>query len=149
VIVFLHADTQLSAGWKAAILDALADAACAGGAFGFRFDERGLRERWIEAWVALRVALFALPYGDQAIFVRRDVLEGMGGVPIVPIMEDLDLVHGIKRAGRLELLAPPARTSSRRYAARGGIRTVFQHAVALTGWYLGADRARLARWMGR
>jgi rSAM/selenodomain-associated transferase 2 len=149
VVVFLHADTVLSAGWQAEVLGALRDRACAGGAFGFRFAERGFRERWIEAWVALRVAFLGLPYGDQAIFIRRDVLEGMGGVPIVPIMEDLDLVRGIKRAGRLETLSMPAWTSSRRYASRGGLRTIFQHAVALFGWVLGSDRERLARWMRR
>ena len=149
VVVFLHADTTLSAGWKRDILAALEDPACVGGAFAFRFAERGLRERWIEGWVSLRVALFGLPYGDQAIFVRRDVLEGMGGVPIVPLMEDLDLVYAIKSAGRLQMLQQRAVTSSRRYAAHGGLRTVFQHAVALLGWYLGLNRERLARWMGR
>jgi rSAM/selenodomain-associated transferase 2 len=149
VIVFLHADTVLSADWKASVLAALEDPACAGGAFGFRFAERGLRERWIEGWVALRVALFGLPYGDQAIFMRRSVLEGMGGVPIVALMEDLDLVAGIKRAGRLEMLSATAQTSSRRYVERGSLWTVFQHGVALIAWAVGADRERLAKWMGR
>ena len=149
VVLFLHADTRLSAGWKSEVLAALEDAACAGGAFGFRFAERGWRERWIEGWVAVRVALFGLPYGDQAIFMRRSVLEEMGGVPIVALMEDLDLVRGIKRAGRLAMLSSTATTSSRRYAQRGGLRTIFQHAVALVGWVIGTDRERLAQWMGR
>ena len=82
----------------------MSDPACAGGAFELRFAERGGWERWIEWWVARRVAIFGLPYGDQALFVRRRVLEQMGGVAIVPIMEDLDLVRGIKRAGRLVVL---------------------------------------------
>jgi rSAM/selenodomain-associated transferase 2 len=149
IVLFLHADTFLSAGWREYVREALADPACAGGAFSFRFGERGWRERWIESCVALRVALFRLPYGDQAIFVRRSVLEGMGGVPIVSLMEDLDLVAGIKRAGRLEMLSATATTSSRRYADRGGLRTILHHAVALMGWMVGADRERLARWMGR
>lgn len=149
VVVFLHADTVLSPGWREGVLAALDDPGCAGGAFSFRFVERGFRERWIEGWVVLRVALFGLPYGDQGIFLRRSVLEGMGGVPIVALMEDLDLVAGIKRAGRLEMLSTSALTSSRRYAARGGFWTVFQHAIALIGWGLGADRDRLAKWMGR
>ena len=149
VVVFLHADTVLPIGWERAVLGALEDPDCAGGAFSFRFVERGLRERWIEGWVALRIRLLRLPYGDQALFMRRGVLTRMGGVPIVPMMEDLDLVRGIKRAGRLEMLGLPAKTSSRRYAERGSLRTLWQHAVALVGWYLDVDRSRLARWMGR
>jgi len=148
-VVFLHADTVLSAGWQEDLLVALADPSCAGGAFSFRFAQRGWRERWIERGVGLRNALFRLPYGDQAIFMRRSVLEQMDGVPIVPIFEDLDLVHATKRAGRLEILALAATTSSRRYAERGAWRTILQHFVALIGWQLGWDRARLARWLGR
>jgi len=149
IVLFLHADTRLSAGWQADVARVFEDPACSGGAFAFRFAERGFRERWIEAWVAVRIALFRLPYGDQALFMRRTVLEGMGGVPIVPMMEDLDLVRGIKRTGRLVLLDRPATTSSRRYRSRGGLRTILHHLVALVGWSLDLDRARLARWVGR
>lgn len=148
-IVFLHADTRLSAGWSQRIREVLEDPDCAGGAFAFRFAEQGYWERWIEAWVAVRVAALRLPYGDQALFVRRGVLQEMGGVPIVPIMEDLDLVRGIKGSGRLAMIDLPATTSSRRYRDRGAVRTVFEHAVALLGFYMGWDRARLAAWMGR
>ncbi len=149
VILFLHADTELASGWQQGIRRALSDPGCAGGAFAFRLAERGLREKWIERGVALRVAIFRLPYGDQALFVRRSVLEQMGGVPIVPMMEDLDLVRGIKRAGRLRMLDLAATTSSRRYAGRGTLRTILQHQIALLGWWLGWDRAWLAERMGR
>jgi hypothetical protein len=64
-------------------------------------------------------------------------------------MEDLDLVRAIKRAGRLQMLDLTATTSSRRYVRRGGLRTVFQHQLALLGWWLGWDRTRLAERMGR
>jgi rSAM/selenodomain-associated transferase 2 len=149
VVLFLHADTRLESGWQEAVQQVLSDPECAGGAFAFRFAERGPRERWIEWGVALRVALFRLPYGDQALFVRRSVLERMGGIPIVPIMEDLDLVRAIKRAGRLQILERTATTSSRRYVRGGTLRTVFQHQRALLGWWLGWDRTRLAERMGR
>lgn len=148
-ILFLHADTLLPAEWAGAVERAMADPGCAGGAFSLRFEERGLRERWIEGWVAARVAMLGLPYGDQALFMRRNVLEQIGGVPIVPLMEDLDLVRAIKRAGRLEILELTATTSSRRYRERGTLRTIFWHQVALLGWFLGWDRARLALRMGR
>jgi len=149
VVLFLHADTRLESGWQEAVRQALSDPECAGGAFAFRFAERGARERLIEWGVALRVALFRLPYGDQALFVRRSVLERMGGIPIVPMMEDLDLVRGIKQAGRLRMLGLTATTSSRRYVRGGALRIVFQHQLALLGWWLGWDRARLAERMDR
>lgn len=149
IVLFLHADTDLESGWDEAVREALSDPVCAGGAFLFRFAERGSRERMIERGVALRVALFQLPYGDQAVFIRRRVLEKMGGIPIVPMMEDLDLVRAIKQAGRLQMLTLRATTSSRRYVSRGALRTVLQHQIALLGWWLSWDRSRLAKRLGR
>jgi rSAM/selenodomain-associated transferase 2 len=149
VVLFLHADTRLEAGWQEAVSRALSDPQCAGGAFSLRFAEPGLRERWIEFGVSLRVALLRLPYGDQALFVRRSVLERMGGMPIVAMMEDLDLVRAIKRAGRLSILDLPVTTSSRRYARSGALHTIWMHQWALLAWWLGCDRDRLAARMGR
>jgi rSAM/selenodomain-associated transferase 2 len=148
-IVFLHADTTLSSGWSEGIRRVLSDPECAGGAFEFRLATRGPWQEWIEFWVKVRVRLLGLPYGDQAIFLRREVLEAMGGVPIVPLLEDLDLVRGIQRAGRLAMIDLPATTSARRYRTSGRLRTIVHHVVALLGFYMGCDRARLARWMGR
>jgi rSAM/selenodomain-associated transferase 2 len=149
LILFLHADTRLPAGWYDALLWAARDPECAGGAFAFRLAEKGFFFRWIELWVGLRNAAFRLPYGDQAIFLRRQVLEAIGGVPNVPILEDLDLVRGIKAHGRLSLLRLPATTSGRRYARGRGVRTLIEHQWALLGWLLGWDRDRLARRLGR
>ncbi|NNL65994.1 MAG: glycosyltransferase family 2 protein, partial [Myxococcales bacterium] len=125
-VLFLHADTVLPEGWAGLVGEALADPGVAGGAFRFRFDPAEGTSAWLRAveWGARqRVAWLGLPYGDQGIFARRSVLERMGGVPQVAIMEDLDLVDGIKRHGRLARLDAPATTSSRRYRAHGALRT--------------------------
>jgi glycosyltransferase involved in cell wall biosynthesis len=148
-VLFLHADTRLPVGWAEAVRDALADPAVAGGAFRFAFDPSepiSPALRLIEWGAHLRVALFGLPYGDQAIFARRRVLEAMGGVPQAPLMEDLDLVRGLKRHGRLVRLPLPATTSARRYRAGGVGRTFLRNLGALLAWRLGLDRARVAAW---
>jgi len=144
VVLFLHADTVLPRGWRAALSGALEDEAVAGGAFRFGVEERGVVWRALEWGVAARVGLFGLPYGDQAIFMRRRVLEAAGGVPDVAILEDLDLVRAIKRAGRLSVLPQAVCTSGRRHRGRMGA-TVARHALALAGFFLGVDRAWLAK----
>jgi hypothetical protein len=150
--LFLHADTRLPAGWAGAVKAALADPRVVGGAFRFQFEpaEGGAPLlRAIEWGARLRAALFRLPYGDQALFVRRAALERMGGVPQAVFMEDLDLVAAMKRHGRLALLAAPARTSSRRYRDRGVLRTFGRNALALLAWRLGLPRERVAAWYRR
>jgi rSAM/selenodomain-associated transferase 2 len=149
IILFLHADTTLAEGWVPVVEAAMRDPRCAGGAFRFRLAERGFRAHWIEFWVQVRMALWRLPYGDQALFMRREVLERMGGVPIVPVMEDLDLVRGIKRAGALCVVPLAATTSARRYSGRGTVRTIAAHLYALLGWALDWDRQQIAERIGR
>lgn len=148
-VLFLHADTTLPGGWDAAVRAALADPDVAGGAFGFRFDRRSAPLRLIEWGARLRAGLLCLPYGDQALFVRRRVLEAMGGVPQVPIMEDLDLVREIRRRGRLVLLRLPVTTSARRYLGHGALRTWLRNSAASAAWMLGLERRRIAAWYQR
>ncbi|MDD9873706.1 MAG: TIGR04283 family arsenosugar biosynthesis glycosyltransferase [Deltaproteobacteria bacterium] len=145
-ILFLHADTRLPAGYADALRQALANPRIAGGAFALRFAERRLALRWVEWGLRLRLWLLRLPYGDQAVFVRRSALMQLGGVPQAPIMEDLDLVRGIQRLGGFALLRSAVTTSARRYLERGVARTVWRNTLALAGWSLGLPRARLAAW---
>jgi len=145
-ILFLHADTRLPPGWDASVRTALADPRVVGGAFRLRFEPRSPALRLIEWGTRLRVALLQLPYGDQALFVRRSVLEELGGVPQTPIMEDLDLVQSLKRRGRIACLPLAVTTSARRYRAAGALRTVLRNGLAATAWWLGLPRERIAAW---
>jgi rSAM/selenodomain-associated transferase 2 len=146
-VLLLHADTRLSPGWKEAVEDALRDPGVVAGAFRLRFEDRGLAFRVLEWGVRLRVAVLGLPYGDQALFVRRGVLDELGGIPQVDFMEDLDLVSALKRRGRLRVLPLPVTTSGRRYRQAGVLRTTGLHLLAALLWSLGVDRARIKRWV--
>jgi rSAM/selenodomain-associated transferase 2 len=149
VLLFLHADTRLPPGWHAAVRGALCDPDAVGGAFRLRFDERSPALRLVEWGAWLRVALLGLPYGDQAVFVRRTALERSGGVPQVAFLEDLDLVRQLKRQGRLVRLSLPATTSARRYRDAGVGRTALRNLVVACAWALGLSRDRVAAWYRR
>ena len=148
-VLLLHADTRLPRGWRAAVVEALRDERVVGGAFRLRFDEDAPVFRLIEFGARLRARLWRLPYGDQALFVRRAALDAIGGIPDVRVMEDVDLVQRIKRTGRLALLDAPVITSARRYRAGGPLRTMFRHWFVAAAWTLGVDRERIAFWAGR
>jgi rSAM/selenodomain-associated transferase 2 len=148
-ILFLHADTRLPEGWEGAVRSALADPRVVGGAFQFRFETRSPMLRFIEFGARLRFRLLRLPYGDQALFMRSSVLESLGGIPQVEILEDLDLVRALKRRGRIACLALPATTSARRYLAAGPLRTMLRNWAAVVGWRMGVPRHRIAGWVRR
>jgi rSAM/selenodomain-associated transferase 2 len=148
-VLFLHADTRLPDGWDRAVARTLEQPTVVAGAFRLRFDDAGLAFRILEWGVRLRVALFSLPYGDQAIFVRRDVLEDVGGVPRVSFLEDLDLMRALKRRGRVVVSPLSATTSARRYRQHGTLRTLARNLLAVAAWSAGVERTRLAGWLRR
>src|SRR5207247_2772670 len=91
VLLFLHADTRLPAGYAQAVAGALADPAVVGGRFDVRLDAAGLAYRAIGRLISLRSRLTRVATGEQAIFVRRVVFACLGGYPLVPLMEDVAL----------------------------------------------------------
>ncbi len=145
VLLFLHADTRLEEGWSRDVNGALRDDAFAGGAFSLGIDGAGRHFRLIELWVKMRCSLFSLPYGDQGIFVRRDIFDKLGGYRDIPLMEDVDLVRRIKRTGHMTVLTRKAVTSARRWAGGGWIRVSLLNQLIMVLFRLGVDPGRLAK----
>jgi rSAM/selenodomain-associated transferase 2 len=132
-LVFLHADTVLEAGWAEALRSL--PAGVVGGAYRFAIDSPRAAFRLVEWGVAARCALFRLPYGDQALFARRAAYGNVGGFRPFPLMEDVDFVCRLRRAGRLALLRPRALTSPRRWQRHGLV------GASLRNWWLLAQYA--------
>ena len=146
ILLFLHADTRLPQDWPDAVRTALADPEVSGGAFSLRFLEQTAGLRWVGCGANLRAKYFGLAYGDQGLFLRREALDAIGGVPDVPLFEDIDLVRALRAQGRFVVLPESVETSGRRYERNGVLRTVLQHQLALAAYFLGVDRDRVAAW---
>jgi rSAM/selenodomain-associated transferase 2 len=145
VLLFLHADCWLEPGSLKPVCAALNDASCVGGCFEQRIEADGLRFRWLERGNALRVKWWRLAYGDQGIFVRREVFERLGGFPSLPFMEDLFLMDRLRREGRFVLLNARLHVSARRWEREGVVRQTARNwlLTALARW--GVPPARLVR----
>jgi len=146
VLLFLHADTRLEASAFDQLTSALGDPTIIGGAFSLGLESRAGGLRLIEAVTNLRSRLFSLPYGDQAIFVRRTVFEEIGGYTELPLMEDLDLVQRLKKRGRLVILPAKAITSARRWEKEGIFYTTVRNWAVTILFFLGVSPTTLARW---
>ena len=145
-LLFLHADTILSEDYEAEIASALDKPNVSAGAFRFELDGRGFGMWLVEKVVAIRCRLCQLPYGDQALFVRRDTFLSIGGFPEAPIMEDYILVQRLKKIGRIEIVETPAITSARRWRKLGVLRTTWSNQVCIIAYKLNVAPERIARW---
>lgn len=145
VVLLLHADTWLPACAGEAIAAVLSDARVVGGGFYKVFRKppswlvRGSRFKcWWRRLVARRVM------GDQAMFVRRSVLEAVGGVPGVPLMEEVELCRRLRSRGKLALADAVVSTSARRFAKRGVLRTYWLMWSVTVRHFLGTSPHELA-----
>ena len=143
-LLFLHADTRLPGSWRDAIDEAERSGAVAG-CYRFGLDSVSSCARIIERGVAVRVACLGLPYGDQALFVHRQAFEALGGFRDIPIMEDVDFVRRVRRAG--PLFRSPLRvvTSARRWERDGWIARTARHLGLMTLYFCGVPPSTLIR----
>ena len=145
ILLFLHADTLLQEGWSQAIEGALQDSAVVGGAFTFAISNPGKKYRMIEEWVKLRSGLFKLPYGDQGIFVKRDIFKKIGGYKNIPLMEDVDLIERMKEEGRIAILGTRVLTSERRWLKKGLLYTAAVNQLIMLLYRIGVSPQMLAK----
>ncbi|MEX0655135.1 MAG: TIGR04283 family arsenosugar biosynthesis glycosyltransferase [Phycisphaeraceae bacterium] len=146
VLLFLHADTRLPFGYERQIEQVLAQPCGIAGAFPLAFDHVTPALRLIEAAANRRSRWRQLPYGDQAIFLRRETFSRMNGYRDLPVMEDFELVRRLRREGRIRLAPTAVITSARRCLHAGVWRTTWTHQCMILAWRLGIAPTRLARW---
>lgn len=147
VLLFLHADNWLGK-------DAISQVRSAAhrkknnlcGAFQQNIDAAPFVYRLLERGNAERVRWLGLPYGDQVIFVTRDLFDQVGGFPDEPFLEDVLLMQHLRRLTWPQLLPGPVHVSPRRWEQRGVLRQTLRNWAILTSFSLGTSPQRLINW---
>ena len=122
-LLFLHADTRLPERAEDSVRGALERAAW--GRFDVCIDGRPPMLRVVAAMMNLRSRCSGIATGDQAIFMRREAFDAVGGFPDQPLMEDVEISRRLRRLGPPACLRQRVRTSGRRWETRGVWRTIF------------------------
>jgi rSAM/selenodomain-associated transferase 2 len=148
-LLFLHADTVLPDGFEASITRALTEPGVVAGRFDVRLDNPRWPFRMIGSLMNLRSRWSGISTGDQALFVRRDVFEALGGFPDIPLMEDIELTRRLKRRGRQAALRERVTTSARKWEREGVARTIGLMWTLRLLYACGVSPARLHRWYYR
>lgn len=147
VLLFLHADNWLGRDAISQIRSAVnrrKNKLC--GAFQQKIEAAPFIYRLLERGNAERVRWLGLPYGDQAIFVSRDLFDGVGGFPEEPFLEDVLLMQRLRRLSWPLLLPGPVYVSPRRWEQRGVLQQMLRNWAILAAFSLGASPQKLANW---
>ncbi len=146
ILLFLHGDTYLPPKFNLLLLQALQDAIVIAGAFELQINAQLPGLRLVEKMVNMRSRFFSLPYGDQAIFMKKSVFEEIGGFPNLPIMEDFELMLALRKLGRIVIISAPVVTSGRRWQKLGVVKTTLLNQLIIAGYFIGISPNLLVRW---
>ncbi|MDZ8082938.1 MAG: TIGR04283 family arsenosugar biosynthesis glycosyltransferase [Nostoc sp. DcaGUA01] len=146
ILLFLHADTRLPAGFDEMICTALQQPGIVAGAFNLRIDASLLSLRWVELGVNWRSHFCQMPYGDQAIFLTKALFQQIGGFAELPIMEDFELIRRLKAMGRIAIISTPVVTSARRWLQKGVFKTTLLNQIVIIAYLLGVSPERIRCW---
>lgn len=129
-LLFLHADSRVSASAWDALLSSLAHYPDRLHYFNLRFQTDGPRWMPLNAWgVWIRSHWFKLPFGDQGLCLRAEHFQQIGPFDeSLPYGEDhvfvwMARIHGL----RLRCTSESIETSARKYRERGWLRTTLRH----------------------
>lgn len=147
VLLFLHADTLLPEGAIYTILSTLHDPHIVGGAFDLGIRSSRWGYRIIENVANARSRITRLPYGDQAIFLRRDYFHMIGGFSRIPIMEDVDIMRRIKKRGdSIRIVGKRVQTDPRRWEKEGLVFGTLRNWVLMVLYLVGVSPHKLVRY---
>jgi rSAM/selenodomain-associated transferase 2 len=146
VLWFLHADSGVPDNPDQLILDALGNGRTDWGRFDVSFPDKHPVLKGVARLMNLRSHLTGIATGDQGIFVRRRLYEQIGGIPLLPLMEDIALSRELKKHGRPARIRQPLLTSARRWKKHGITRTILTMWGLRLAYFIGINPRHLAKY---
>ena len=146
ILLFLHGDTLLPDDALQSICSVIEREKVVGGAFDLGISSDRPVFRLIEKTASLRSRITRAPYGDQAIFMRKDFFDEIGGFKDIPLMEDVELMRRVrKRGGKIRIVRSRVKTSPRRWEEEGVVRCTLRNWILITLYSLGLPPEKLTR----
>ena len=142
VFLFLHADTLLPDSALSSIVSRCTEHDC-WGRFDVHLSNDKFIYRVIERFINLRSRLTSVATGDQAIFIKKDLFDRVGGYPEIALMEDVAFCKLLKKHSKPHCLKDSVVTSSRRWESNGVIKTILLMWKLRLYYFLGVSPNKL------
>lgn len=147
ILWFVHGDTVVPDNPLQLINNVLINKEFAAGAFELGISSPKLTYRIIEFGTNTRTKLTRIPYGDQTLFIKKEIYDSIGGFKRLPLMEDVEIMQNLKRSGRkIKILHQKAYTSPRRWEKEGPLYTTIRNQIIISLYYLGVSPEKLVQW---
>jgi rSAM/selenodomain-associated transferase 2 len=150
VLLFLHTDTELPEEAFAGLSSVLNNRDYSGGAFDLGIESERRIFRLIEKLVFFRTRATQIPYGDQAIFIRRECFEALKGFKDITIMEDVEFMRRLKKSGhKISIIPQKVKTASRRWEREGILYCTLRNWALISLYSIGVKPEKLVKFYYR
>lgn len=143
ILLFLHADTLLPDKGIEAIEKVMRDQSICGGSFYLKFDNDSIILKFFSSFTKINNIYFT--YGDQGLFMRRDIFIEMRGYKIMPIFEDLEIQKRLRKKGKFFKLPMAVSTSARRFLHHGKLKQQLLNMALLFAYELGISPTKIKK----
>ncbi len=126
LLFFLHADCIPPDNAFRLIRSTLSDIKVSAGCFDLAIDSLNPLYRLIECGANLRSHITGIPYGDQGLFIKKEVYEKIGGFSEMTIMEDIEIAQRLKKHGKIVFVNKKIKASPRRWEKEGILYTTIR-----------------------
>ena len=141
-LLFLHADTCLPSPLDQTI-QSITDPSW--GRFNVQLNDPHWMYKIIAKMMNWRSCITGIATGDQAMFVKRDLFERLGGFADIPLMEDIELSRRLLKLGRPSCLRKRVLVSTRYWQNHGMILSVIKMWLLRSAYFLGVSPHRLMK----
>jgi rSAM/selenodomain-associated transferase 2 len=131
LLVFLHADTLLPDNTTQLLAQLADDKAALWGGFHQQFSGRSRSLRFISWLTNTRCLITKVFYGDQGLFVNREMFAKVGGFQ-TGHLEDINISKRLRKLSPPVFLAECVITDSRKFEQMGPIRSLCRCLLILT-----------------
>jgi len=135
ILLFLHADTKLPKNAIQLIKKTIKKNKI--GAFSIEFNQANLFLKIIARATSLRSRINKIAYGDQAIFVTKELFNQLEGFKDLPFLEDVDFMKRSRKVTKIKVLKNKVTTSPRRWEKDGMLRRTIKNRIIMTLYSLG------------
>ena len=129
ILLFLHADTLLPEHALNCIKTQINQLAYQAGGFRHSFGRKDWRLQLISFLDNRRCLKTRIIYGDQAMFIKRDLFNALGGFPDVVIMEDIYFCEKLVKYSAPVIVDSHVNTDPRKFIQMGIWRSLYRVAV--------------------
>ncbi len=146
VFVFHHADSEFSQAHYDSLRKLFAcDPMLGGGAFLKDLSAAYPNLVWLRLLHRIYTRHVGTMYGDQSVFVAREVYEELGGFGELPLMEDVSFSARLRDTVRVKVIGPPLRSSRRKFERDGVWRRKLENMFLIALFRLGVAPEKLAQ----